>query len=290
MPTVEIRHRTSYRYDRPVELGPHRLMLWPRESRDVRIEAHTLALRPPAALAWGQDVFGNTVATGTFSVETDLLTIESSLRVCLCAHPWPVFPMAASAILYPFSYAEAERLDLGALMRPHFADDDGRVAYWTRSFVAGERTDTLALLKDLAAGVAQLHYCERHEEGTRAPAATLARGSGSCRDFATLFADAARRLGFGARLVSGYLFQPTLAWAGADAAGSMHAWAEVFVPGAGWIAFDPTNRAVGGANLVPVAVARDLEQIAPVSGKYAGAAATFEDLTVQVSVHEVGSS
>jgi transglutaminase-like putative cysteine protease len=125
----------------------------------------------------------------------------------------------------------------------------------------GSTTDTLSLLKDLSAGVsAAVHYQCRDDEGTQSPLETLNRGWGSCRDFAVLFADAARCLGFGARIVSGYLYNPDRQSVGSSDAGSTHAWAEVFTPGAGWITFDPTNRGVGGFNLIPVAVVRDIRQ------------------------------
>ena len=99
-----------------------------------------------------------------------------------------------------------------------------------------------------------------------------------------LFVEAARSLGFGARLVSGYLFNPGQMLFGSTDAGSTHAWGEVFVSGAGWISFDPTNRSVGGANLIPVAVARDIRQAAPVSGTYAGSIDALMDMEVEVLV------
>lgn len=146
-------------------------------------------------------------------------------------------------------------------------------------------TDTLSLLKDLNAGVAQrIQYQSREVEGTQSPNQTLDRGWGSCRDFAVLFAEAARKLGFGARLVSGYLHDPNHDLAGSAEVGSTHAWAEVFVPGAGWITFDPTNRSVGGGNLIPVAVARDISQCTPVSGSFFGMSNTFLSMEVAVSV------
>ena len=102
------------------------------------------------------------------------------------------------------------------------------------------------------------------------PAHTLERGWGSCRDMAVLFIEAVRTLGFGARIVSGYLHNPAGDIAGSEGAGTTHAWAEVYVSGAGWITFDPTNRNVGGANLIPVAVGRDIRQVMPVAGSFVG--------------------
>jgi transglutaminase-like putative cysteine protease len=99
-----------------------------------------------------------------------------------------------------------------------------------------------------------------------------------------LFAEATRSLGFGARIVSGYLYNPDQSAIGSSGAGSTHAWAEVFVPGAGWITFDPTNRSVGGANLIPVAVARGIQQAMPVSGSFVGMTDAFAGMTVEVAV------
>ena len=213
------------------------------------------------------------------------MVIDSAARIDLDAVAWPVFDIAASAIVYPFHYSDTDWIDLGALTALQYPDPDGRLRAWSRGFVSGPTTDTLALLKDLGAGVADtVLYQSRDEEGTQSPLATLDRGWGSCRDFAVLFAEAARGLGFGARIVSGYLYAGT---PGAVGAGATHAWAEVFVPGAGWITFDPTNRSVGGANLIPVAVARDIVQAVPVTGSFAGAADALLGMTVEVSVSEV---
>jgi transglutaminase-like putative cysteine protease len=124
----------------------------------------------------------------------------------------------------------------------------------------------------------------KKEEGTQTPVETLSRGWGSCRDFAALFTEAARMLGFGARIVSGYLYSPNQQSVGSSDAGSTHAWAEVFVSGAGWITFDPTNRSVGGFNLIPVAVARDIRQTIPVSGSFVGGTSAFAEMLVEVLV------
>ena len=166
-----------------------------------------------------------------------------------------------------------------------YPDPTGRLKDWARAFVRGNKTDTLALLKDLSAGVSKwINYQSREDEGTQSPVQTLDRGWGSCRDFAVLFVEAARNLGFGARIVSGYLYNPGQGVVGTGGAGSTHAWAEVYVPGAGWITFDPTNRSVGGFNLIPVAVARDIWQVMPVTGSFVGTTDAFQGMSVEVSV------
>ena len=285
MTTLTIRHRTNYRYRAPVNLGPHRLMLRPGEGHDVGLTSFRLVITPDAHVTWAQDVMGNTVATAAFPFATDSLAIESHATLTLGAAAWPIFDIAASAICYPFRYGDDEWTDLGALTVPQHPDSKGRLRDWTRAFVCGTPTDTLALLKDICAGVsAAVAYRQRDDEGTQSPIETLDRRGGSCRDLAVLFVEAVRCLGFGARIVSGYLDNRAENLAGQNDRGSTHAWAEVYVPGAGWITFDPTNRSVGGFNLVPVAVGRDIRQVMPVSGSYAGPADMLDDMTVEVEL------
>lgn len=260
-------------------------MLRPRENRDLRLISSDVTVTPAAAVNWAQDVFGNSVATATFQTMADNLVIESVAELELDAVAWPVFDVAASAISYPFRYSDDEWTDLGALTVQQYPDPAGRLRDWARGFVRSDPTDTLALLKDLSAGVSGwISYQSREDEGAQAPTQTLDRGWGSCRDFAVLFVEAVRRLGFGARIVSGYLHNPDPKLTGIGDAGSTHAWAEVYVPGAGWVTFDPTNRSVGGFNLIPVAVARDIRQAMPVAGSFVGTANAFQGMSVEVRV------
>ncbi|MEJ2375961.1 MAG: transglutaminase family protein [Pseudolabrys sp.] len=285
MAALRIHHKTIYRFRQPVSLTPHRLVLRPRESRDLRLMSHNLSITPVAATTWAHDVFNNAVATATFATMTDVLVIDSVADILLNAAAWPVFNIAASAIYYPFRYSDDEWTDLGALTIPQYSDPMAQLQNWARGFVRGNPTDTLSLLKDLNAGVAQrIQYQSREIEGTQSPTQTLDRGWGSCRDFAILFAESVRSLGFGARIVSGYLHNPHQGHVGSSGLGSTHAWAEVFVPGAGWITFDPTNRSVGGGNLIPVAVARDISQVVPVSGDFLSISDAFLRMEVEVSV------
>jgi transglutaminase-like putative cysteine protease len=222
---------------------------------------------------------------GIHEVPASNLVIASVAEIQLDAVAWPVFDIAVSAMSYPFRYGDDDWIDLGALAVPQFADAAEALRNWAQNFVRGRQTDTLSLLKDLSVGVAEtVNYQSREQEGTQTPVETLKRGWGSCRDFAVLFTEAARMLGFGARIVSGYLYNPNQQSLGSSGAGSTHAWAEVFVPGAGWITFDPTNRSVGGFNLIPVAVARDIRQTIPVSGSFAGSKGAFAEMTVEVLV------
>lgn len=283
MLALTIRHKTTYRYGMPVGLGPHRLMLRPRESRDLHLVSSELTVVPAATVTWAQDVFGNAVATANFPALTDHLVIDSVASVQLNAVAWPVFDIAADAIFYPFRYSGDEWTDLGALAVPQYPDAANLLRTWAYGFVRGSRTDTLSLLRDLNAGVsAGIAYESRDDEGTQSPIETLGRRIGSCRDFAVLFVEAARCLGFGARIVSGYLGEQSHDFAAVRGGGSTHAWAEIYVPGAGWITFDPTNCSMGGFNLIPVAVARLISQAIPVAGSFVGPQDAFQGMSVAV--------
>ncbi|WP_114965381.1 transglutaminase family protein [Alkalilacustris brevis] len=291
MPVLNITHRTEYRYASAVAPGPHRMMLRPRETRELRLLSFDLIIRPEATVTWAHDVAGNSIATASFSGLTDTLTVESRMTVDLTAQAWPVFDISADAQNYPFRYSDEDWIDLGALARPQYVDLAGRLSDWVEGFVMGRPTDTLSLLKDVAGGVSgQVGYQSREVEGTQGPLETLDRGWGSCRDIAVLFAEAVRTLGFGARIVSGYLFDASRSLIGSAGAGSTHAWVEVFVPGAGWISFDPTNRSMGSANLIPVAAARHITQVAPVTGSFHGRSGDLLGMAVQVSVEQLCTS
>lgn len=281
--TFEIVHQTAYRFARPVVLHPHRLMLRPRDSHELSVLDFRLACTPAADITWSQDVFGNLCAVAGFRQPAESLVIESRLTVASRAQAWPVFPITPGAQTYPFAYDDDEAADLGRLRLPK---PDPEVARWAHGFVAGPGTDTLSLLKDLNAGVlGAAAYRVRDEEGVQSAGETLSLASGSCRDLAALFIEAVRQLGLGARAVSGYMFDPAQVERQAD---TTHAWAEVYLPGAGWITFDPTHNAVGAAGLIPLAVGRANAQIMPVAGSYAGSAADALGMDVSVRITPVG--
>jgi len=280
---LTVAHRTTYRYARAVALQPHRLMLCPRGQHDLRLINASIECTPPAHIEWTQDVFGNLIAKASFDEVAETLSIDSRMVVDQSATTWPVFKIAPSAHQFPFAYSAEEATDLGALRIPQFPDAMDSVRDWVAAFRSAEPTDTLTLLKDINASIAsQFSYLARDEEGTQSPDETIHTGSGSCRDFATLFIEAVRQLGFGARAVSGYL--QTADELGSEQHGTTHAWAEVYLPCAGWIAFDPTHSRMGGAGLIPIAVARNIEQIRPVQGSYAGAREDFVEMIVSVTV------
>ncbi len=226
-------------------------------------------------------MFGNKVTVATFAEAADTLTVTNRLSVEQTAPEWPVFRIAVDALSYPFSYSAEDNVDLGALRATSGRVADDAVTTWARGFPRGDTTDTLSLLKDInAAIVRQVSYRVREEEGTQSPAETLTMRSGSCRDIAALFIETVRVLGFGARAASGYLYDPEAS----TAPGSTHAWAEVYLPEAGWITFDPTHARVGSANLITTAVGRHNSQIMPILGSFSGTADDFVSMDVAVTV------
>lgn len=283
---INICHRTLYRYARPVELRPHRIMTCPRGKYDLKLVKTLLSTSPPASIEWTQDVFGNLIATADFPGTADTLVIDSRVVVEQGATNWPAFAVSSAAQTFPFAYSAEETVDLGALLLPASDAQSEMVREWARSFVMGRHPDTLTVIKAINEGVhREIHYRWQDEKGIQSASQTLAMLSGSCRDLATLFVEAMRHLGMGARIVSGYLFDIS-----GDRHGTTHAWAEVYLPSAGWIAFDPTSAHVGGANLIPVAIGRTIEQVLPVSGGHIGAPEDLIQMRTEVSLTAAGAS
>ena len=286
MKLLTVRHATTYRYAAPVTFGPHRLMLRPRDSHDLRLVEASLVISPPGKLRWMHDVFGNSVALVDFEGPAAELSIVSTLAIERYALARPDFPISPEAQSYPFMHSPDDRADLGRLRDRHYPDPRGEVGDWARQFIIETPTNTFNLLATMNAAIrGSFAYRAREEEGTQTPVETLSRKSGTCRDYALLFIEAARSLGFGARFVSGYLYDPALDGGEAmQGAGATHAWAEVYLPGAGWVEFDPTNGLVAGENLIRVAVTRDPAQAVPIGGTFAGDAA-YLGMEVEVTVH-----
>lgn len=289
MTILNVRHKTTYTYNSPVTFGDHRLMSRPRDSHDLRLIDTTLVITPPASgLRWIHDVFGNSIAIASFSQPAQELVIESAFR----AEHYPVAPQAIMVEPYaeklPFSYSAEDTADLGRTKERHYPDPEHKVDAWAKGMlehVAEART--LDLLMAMTTGIKeQFRYAARDAEGVQTPVETLQLGSGSCRDFAVFMMEAVRSLGFAARFVSGYLYDEKLIGAGGGmvGGGATHAWLQVFLPGAGWVEFDPTNALAGGRNLIRVAVAGDAAQAIPLAGSFQGPADAFVSMNVEVTV------
>ncbi|MBC2594155.1 transglutaminase family protein [Ruficoccus amylovorans] len=287
MKRLSLHHTTRYEFQQPVRLGPHTLLIRPRVGHDVRIESSTLDISPqPAHIRWQRDLYGNSLARVAFAdADTTSLQITSEVTLQQFDIEEPGLEISDNAQWWPFQYDSGERLDLVSFMTPSFFRDQASVRQWVDGIMT-EQTDwhTADLLARLAAETANTFtYAMREEEGVQTPSQTLQRRGGSCRDFATLFIESCRYLGLAARFVSGYLHAPELAFA----AGSTHAWSEVYLPGQGWRGFDNTSGRLCGPDHIATAIARHPEMIPPVSGSFSGPAGTSSTLSVMVNVSEL---
>ena len=282
---LNVRHLTTYRYKRPVEFGDHRMMMRPREGHDLRLLSSGLEIEPePRRLRWFYDAFDNCVAVASFAGSSTSLRIENRFTVERIEDDQPGGEIDPRAQFFPFSYAPEELPDVARAMERFYSDPAGDLDRWVRQFLYAGGTSNQPSLDDG-------DLCDQGRLLLRAPrrdwrpdaASDLKRRRGSCRDFAVLMMEAARSLGIAARFVSGYLYVPS----GDDEpvplnGGATHAWCQIYVPGAGWLDFDPSNGLVGSAELIRVAVACNHAQATPLKGSYIGASG--DELGMEVTV------
>ncbi len=281
MRRLKIAHRTAYYFNQAVTLGPHHLLVRPREGHEVHIESSRLDITPSASIRWQRDVDDNSVATASFETPTEELIITSEV-ICQHYDSEPLdFIVADSAVMYPFTYSD----DDAAVLVPYRICseplDGGELGNWVAGFWrSGQTLQTYSLLDNICSFISQaMRYKKRETPGVQTAVQTLAMGEGSCRDFANLFIEATRLLGIASRFVSGYLYNPPTD----TDYGATHAWAEVYLPGVGWKGFDPTVGKVTGNDHLTVAVSRRPDNVPPVSGSYFGNAESRLEVAVQVS-------
>ena len=290
----DITHTTHYRYAQPVRLGEHRVMFRPRDSHDLRVLATDMNVSPaPVDIRLIQDAYSNSVALVQPQSPGTELKLVCSFSVEHTGTRALELPLSAHAQTYPFEYDAEERLVLAHYLTPYYDDPDGMLRSWAGQFI---RNDGSTGSRELLVAMTQfirdtMAYQARFDEGVQTPYDTLLLQSGTCRDFATLMLEAIRQLGYAARFVSGYLYTPWLD-AGDNrtvSAGATHAWVQVYLPGAGWIPFDPTNNLIGGTDLIRVGVARHASQASPVSGLWHGFPGDYLGMSVDVQVHKLSA-
>lgn len=291
MPLLIISHLTQYSFNQPVSFGEHRIMMRPRESFDQRMVSAQLDMDPqPASLRWIHDVFGNSLALARFEGRFTRLSVASTTRLDHAPLAGHQIEVEDYARLFPFTYSSEDMPDLLRSIERQYLDPERVVDRWARCFVADDgSTATVALLAEMAAAIRRnFTYVARHAKGTQTPVQTLALRQGTCRDFAVLMIEAVRALGFAARFVSGYVYDPS--WdEGRVGGGNTHAWVRVFLPGSGWVEFDPTNGIIGSRGLVRVAVARDPYQAIPLSGTWTGLPGSYEGMRVDIDIRRAGT-
>jgi transglutaminase-like putative cysteine protease len=271
---IAVDHLTEYQYERPVGFGEHSLYLRPRESQTIHVESFELACQPEGKVRWVRDCFNNVVAVVSFGLsEASLLSFRCKMAFDVAEENPFDFILESRANEFPFAYDDREK----SALRPYLETEESerwRVLGWAREALGdpSKPRGTISFLTDLNMAIhRRIAYERRDEEGTQTPNETLERGRGACRDMAELFVATSRQLGLAARFVSGYLYEPPHADGSAGfnvAAGSMHAWAEVYLPGAGWRGFDPTNGLLTDHHFLPAAVANRPDWVNPIQGRY----------------------
>jgi transglutaminase-like putative cysteine protease len=283
MKRIRITHTTEYHYKVAVRFGPHRALLRPREGHDVHIARSRLEVEPTADVRWFRDIQGNSIAILTFHAPSTRLRLLSEVDVDLYEDVPIDCVIDPIAQFYPFQYDATEQIEVVSYRLPSYPHDGAVVLEWLRgSYVPGQSIRTSELLENLNTRIYQtFQYRHREEAGVQLPCQTLALGTGSCRDYAVFMMEAARHWGFAARFVTGYIQMAE------GQHGATHAWTEIYVPGAGWRGFDPTNNKLSGPEHVSVAVAREHEKASPLSGSWHGPADAFDRMDVSVQVVEI---
>ncbi len=280
MKRIRITHVTEYHYHVPVTFGPHRALLRPREGHDLHIESSRLEIKPKASVRWVRDIYGNSIALITFAEAARKLSLLSEVNVDLYEDTPVDFVIDPLAQSYPFQYAANEQVEIIAYRLPSYPHDGPAVQKWLLDlYRPGQLISTSELLNSLNTRIHEaFRYNARHDAGVQLPCQTLALGSGTCRDYAVFMMEAARHWGFGSRFVTGYIQMSE------GQHGATHAWTEIYIPGAGWRGYDPTNNKLAGTEHVPVAVAREQEQASPLSGSWEGPSNAWDRLEVSVQV------
>lgn len=285
MTVIRVRHVTTYSYRRPVRFGEHRLIFRPRDSHDQRLMSSAISISPNAEIHWIHDVFGNCITIAEIAGAATELRFETDIVLDHTPQMGPRFRTEERAKLWPFEYDEECLPDLAPYLRPHHPAPE--VEAFARRFVRPElETETGRLLMTMTVGIREsFKYSRRTDPGTQSPVETLATRTGTCRDFALLMIEACRSLGLAARFVTGYIYVPLRDTGPTPrGGGATHAWVQVFLPGAGWVEFDPTNGIVGSKDLIRVGVAREPRQAKPLSGSFIGDRKDYLGMTVQVNV------
>ncbi|MEM9503897.1 MAG: transglutaminase family protein [Cyanobacteria bacterium P01_E01_bin.43] len=293
MPVIyDLEHVTTYRYRHPVKFGQHRGIFLPSVGYGGRVLNYSLQTNVPSKVRWMTDTLSNNVALIELPDPSDELTVTYRFRgEHFGIKSIQNFSLASRTDEVPVQYTPEEWIDLSLFMRPHAADLDGRVAAWVKRLVAGDQDETLDVLTRMMDDIWNtLSYQAREVEGTQSPGETLQKQSGTCRDYAWLMIEGLRRLGFACRFVSGYLYDESLdgGAVGMTGSGATHAWLQVYLPGAGWRSYDPTNRITAGFDLIQVAIARHPAQIIPLSGSWAGGPDDYLGMEVKVNIHKLG--
>ena len=288
---LRLAHLTRYEYSAPVSFAPHALYLRPRETPRQRLHHFALEITPSARRIATNDPLDNALDWVFFAPETPAskLEIRTELMVeTLDTNPFDFF-LKPTALTFPFTYEPAERMALTPTLTPR-ADSPAPEALraWLSEHLPSPPAETVPFLMALNTAVQRgLTYTRREEQGIQSAAETLRQRSGSCRDYAVFLIELCRVLGLAARFVSGYLYEPGATGAAPALSPAMHAWAEVYLPGAGWRGLDPTRGIFCDDAFVPVAHAAIAESVNPIQGNIYCPPGVTSNLTILLSVEKL---
>jgi transglutaminase-like putative cysteine protease len=288
---LRLAHLTRYEYSGPVSFAPHALYLRPRETPRQRLHHFALEISPAARRIATNDPLDNALDWVFFAPENQAtkLEIRSELMVeTLDTNPFDFF-LKPTALTFPFTYDAAERSALTPCLTPRADSPPPEVLRaWIDEHLSAPPSETVPFLMALNSAVQRaLTYTRREEQGIQSAGETLKRGSGSCRDYAVFLIEICRVLGLAARFVSGYLYEPGAAGSNPATAPAMHAWAEVYLPGAGWRGLDATRGIFCDDAFVPVAHTAVAESVNPIQGNIYCPAGVTSNLTILLSVEKL---
>jgi transglutaminase-like putative cysteine protease len=294
---LRIQHRTSHTYERPVSFSDHALFLRPLDSHLRHVSRFEVKTVPESRQRWVRDAYGNTVLRCNFGLlESQQLSFDTLTEVEIGEDNPFDFILESYATAYPFKYREPDLTALQPFLALQPAPGAGHALDWFYQVVpnAMQHPDVVQFLSDLNAALArEIAYVRRDEEGIQTPDTTIRLGTGSCRDMAVLFIAVVRQIGFAARFCSGYLYDPPVDGEGEHvfnrAIGSMHAWAEVYLPGAGWKGFDPTNGILANGFFIPCGVSHDPKSVDPIQGSYFANESVASTMEVSLEIENVGA-
>ena len=261
---LTVEYRAEYRYERQVSLSPHVVRLFPRDALQARVVSMDFATNESGSVNWRHDLFDNVVAHCFYPREEDRLLYELHAVIAVEERNPFGFLLDSRALHWPVEYSAREREVLGAFL----AGEKTELPSALRPMVGSETVNALVAMNQWIH--ANIAYERRDEGEAHAPEETLRLRRGACRDTAVLLATALRTQGFASRLVSGFLWESASDSAGRKAESSLHAWTEVYLPGAGWAGLDPSNGVLADHHYLATAVGIAPSDISPVSGLYFG--------------------
>ncbi|WP_137842994.1 transglutaminase family protein [Microbacterium sp. 2FI] len=292
---VSLTHYTGYQFARPVKVTPHVVRLRPAPHSRTPIEAYSLDVSPKEHfINWQQDPFGNWVARLVFPEKIDHLKITVGLVAdMMVINPFDFF-IEEYAETFPFQYEPSLKADLAPYLRP--VDDSDEAGAWKDALppLPEGGMATVPFLANLNSAVHRdIAYDVRMEPGVQTPDETLRRAIGSCRDSAWLLVSLLRKYGLAARFVSGYLVQLAADQKALDGPSGteadftdLHAWTEVYIPGAGWVGMDPTSALFAGEGHIPLSATPHPSSAAPIEGATEPVEVTFEFANEVLRIHE----